>query len=290
MMKKSITYKISDMVIAINFEHAVEQTERFRSFIVENIVSDYKIEVKCVDELPVVKGNEMVHQEEYTVYLQESEFIRYYHSYGDKQNYYAVTVWDWENRKATINYLPQGKNFFSQSGNMLFHIGLEMILLREKRLILHAACVNTKFGGVLFTGQSGAGKSTQADLWVKHRDAFLINGDRPILSKEENGWKAWGSPYAGSSRCYVNENCDASAIVRVIQDSENKVRRLKGSEAFSVVFSGTTVNDWSREDVSMASELVIDLINSVPVYELHCTKNEEAVLILENVLKGDILI
>lgn len=183
--------------------------------------------------------------------------------------------------------MEQEKRFLNQSGNTFFHIGLEQIMVREQRLIFHAACIETIYGGILFTGPSGAGKSTQADLWIKHRNAFLINGDRPILSVDESGWKAWGSPYAGSSRCYVNKSCDIRAIVRVVQDSENKVVKLKGSNAFSTVFSGVTVNDWSREDVHMASELVIHLINSIPVYELHCTKSKEAIEILETVLKGE---
>ena len=279
--------EISRLAIGIDSPYEVTQTVNFKGFIKGNKKPDYIVELIPTENL-LFAMEDVVHSDvDYCVCRKKEQFLRYYFHPRCQGVIYAKSCWDWKEKRITVEYLPQYQEFLSESGNALFHIGLEQIMLREQRLIFHSACVETIHGGILFTGPAGAGKSTQADLWIKHRDAFLINGDRPILSVDENGWKAWGSPYAGSSRCYVNKCCNVKAIVRVVQDSENKVVRLKGSRAFSTVFSGVTVNDWSREDVCMASELVIQLINAIPVYEMHCTKTEEAIEILETVLKGE---
>lgn len=279
---------ISRLVIGIDSPYEVTQTVNFKDFIKGNQKPDYIVELIPTQDIQYDMENVVHSNIDYCVCKEKEQFLRYYFHSRCQEVVYAKSCWDWKKKRITVEYLPQYQEFLSESGNAFFHIGLEQIMLREQRLIFHAACVETAHGGILFTGPAGAGKSTQAELWIKHRDAFLINGDRPILSVDDSGWKAWGSPYAGSSRCYVNKHCAVKVIVRVAQDSENRIIRLKGSRAFSTVFSGVTVNDWSREDVNMASELVIQLINTVPVYEMHCTNTEEAVEVLEKMLKGEV--
>lgn len=279
-------YSISQIVIDLKVPHEIKQTDGFNPFETEERET-YSVEFVPVEEIAPPTGEVIERSTDYIVIKENDRCNRYFWDSCSDEEIYAKSQWDWKNKKGIIKFLPSYKKFFSESGNSLFHIGLEQILLRENRLVFHAACVDTIYGGILFTGPSGAGKSTQADLWIQHRDAFLINGDRPILQKCDMGWNAWGSPYAGSSKCYVNQSCEVKAIVRVVQASENRVNHLRGVQAFSTVFSGVTVNDWNREDVNLASDLVIDLLSSIPVYELYCTKTEEAVEVLEMALKGE---
>lgn len=279
-------YDISQIVIELHSTYSIKQTDNFAPFETE-AKKTYSAEFIPVERIEEPTGEVAGKNQEYIVIKENGRYHRYFYDSFSDNEIYAKSRWDWEQNKVIIEVLEKYKRFFSESGNSLFHIGLEQILLRENRLIFHAACVDTTWGGILFTGPSGAGKSTQADLWIRHRDAFLINGDRPILQKCDMGWKAWGSPYAGSSKCYVNQSCEVKAIVRVVQASENRVNHLRGVQAFSTVFAGITVNDWSREDVNLASDLVINLLSSIPVYELYCTKTEEAVEVLETALKGE---
>ena len=150
-----------------------------------------------------------------------------------------------------------------------------------------AACVDTSLGGILFSGVSGIGKSTQANLWCKYRGAKQINGDRPILSKENGGWTAWGSPYAGSSNVHVNDSCDIAAIVLLKQAERCAIRKLSTAEAFRGVWAGLTVRTWDAAFVERASELTIELATGLPVYEFCCTPDEEAVRFLEEELRKD---
>ena len=189
-----------------------------------------------------------------------------------------------------MEYLEKGAPMIRDLHSAFFHIGFEGLMIRENRLILHAACVRTSFGGILFSGPSGIGKSTQAELWCKYRGAELINGDRPILTPDVAEWRAWGSPYAGSSKCYRNESCPIAAIVMLEQAETCAIRQLKPQEAFRSVWSGTAVQSWDSVFVERASDLVLDLIGKIPVYELKNTPDEAAVECLEAALRKEFFV
>ena len=45
---------------------------------------------------------------------------------------------------------------------------------------------------IAFSGPSGVGKSTQAEIWKQCFQADILNGDRALLRKADQGWKAYG--------------------------------------------------------------------------------------------------
>lgn len=201
---------------------------------------------------------------------------------------YAVAQYDHTNGRIQIDCLPKGAHCVSELHNSFFHIGFEAILIHKERLCFHAACVDAELGGILFSGPSGIGKSTQADLWNSCRGAKHINGDRPILSKEQRGWRAWGSPYAGSSGCHVNESCPVTAIVMLRQSPSCRIRRLTAAEAFRAVWSGLTMYSWDKWFVEKAFDLTMELIKTVPIFEFCCTPDQAAVEFLEQELRKEI--
>lgn len=170
--------------------------------------------------------------------------------------------------------------------NQIFHMtAWEKLLCERDRLVLHASCISTEYGGILFSGVSGIGKSTQADLWVQHRNSHLINGDRTILYKAETGWKGYGSPYAGSSRVYLNENVPIKAIVLLEQAKNNSIKKVAAGIAFRKLYTNMVVYPWDRQFVEKIINLISLLVAEIPVYILACSPDEEAVKTLETVLK-----
>ena len=198
---------------------------------------------------------------------------------------YALSRTDYETGTIQVQYLSEGEHCVSQMDNSFFHLGFEGLLIRQDRVCFHAACVSTEYGGILFSGPSGIGKSTQAALWQRHRGAKLLNGDRPILQRTESGFLAWGSPYAGSSKCHVNASVPVSALVFLAQEPENRIRRLKPSEAFRRIYAGLTMYTWDREFMNRAVELALELASTVTCLEFGCLPDETAVEFLEGQLK-----
>ncbi len=200
---------------------------------------------------------------------------------------YAVAEYDHSAGSIRIDYLAKGAHCLSEIHNSFFHVGFEAVLAHRNRLCLHASCVETSFGGLLFSGPSGIGKSTQAALWQKHRGAVQINGDRPILSGDGGTWLAWGSPYAGSSHCHINKSCPVAAVVMLRQSETCTLERLRLPEAFRAVWSGLTIHSWDRTLVEKAFDLTMELAGTVPVYRFSCTPDAAAVEYLEQELRKE---
>lgn len=142
---------------------------------------------------------------------------------------------------------------------------------------LHSSCVSLNGQGVVFTAPSGTGKSTQADLWKQHLDAEILNGDRTIIRREEDGWKGYGSPYAGSSNIYVNRSTELRAIFVLEQGTENTIYRMSSREAFVFLYKETIQNPWNRSYVEKMMKLLEQAVKELPVYRLICRPDAEAV-------------
>lgn len=163
---------------------------------------------------------------------------------------------------------------------------LERVLIEKETFVFHSSNINFKNQSILFTGNSGGGKSTQADLWAKYKDAEILNGDRNILGKEENQWFTYGTPFSGSSPYCVNKKNPLDAIIILEKGPINQIRRLD-IQGFNQIFSQVTVNPWDKEFCNKIMDLIIQLCNEIPIYVYSCTKDESAVNYLYETLVKD---
>ncbi len=279
---------VAGVGITLKTEEALPLSERFPPFLSAASADGYLVEFREVPGLPEPIGRPLYRGETYEVYSDGVGGFerRYFDGMHDFVVFARVTD-DLPARRELVEYLADGRELVMEMGNCFSFSGWEMLLLRERRLLLHASCVDTPVGGLLFSGISGIGKSTQAELWQRYAGARLINGDRPILHKGEDGWRAWGSPYAGSSRHFVNESCRVRAVVMLRQAPRCSLRRLKPAEAFRALFAGITVTTWDRSCMLLACELAESLTSDIPVYELSCTPDRAAVDLLRAELEEE---
>lgn len=283
---KAYGFSISGLTLLLETEQPLAVGEQFLPFLADAGKPDIRVVFRQVAALPPVP-EAVLHQDNcYRVHPDgRGGCLRSFFDAPRDFTPYALAYPEGECLR--VDYLEKGKRCVGELQNAFFHLGLEELLIRRERLCLHAACVDTGQGGILFSGPSGIGKSTQAALWTRYRGAKQINGDRPILSKRDGGWLAWGSPYAGSSRCHVNEKSPVRAIVMLRQAGACSLRRLELPEAFRAVWSGLTVHSWDQGFVQTACDLALELVSAVPVYELGCTPDEQAVECLERGLEKE---
>ena len=95
--------------------------------------------------------------------------------------------------------------------SVLSSIMLETLLLRHGRGVLHASYIRLpNERSILFSAPSGTGKSTQAELWRRYRNAQIINGDKAIVYLASEGVSVSSLPLCGSSG--ICRNVSGSAV------------------------------------------------------------------------------
>ncbi|MGN1168260.1 MAG: hypothetical protein ACI4S2_17740 [Lachnospiraceae bacterium] len=264
-----------ERIFAVHSTFEIEWYEWHKKFLhdtIENIVlpiTHYYIE--SYDIQPDVENlRSLYHGKNQHVYQGEEGEIRVHYLLGEEISIYCEERHD--------GYYIFINPVLTQEAYMYFvAMMLEKVLLESNALIFHSAYTVYGNEAILFTGPSGIGKSTQADLWVKYRDSKIINGDRSVLQKKNNIWNACGFPICGTSKISEDEDYPIRAIVYLKQGKENKLQRLKGLNAFRSVLGEISVNYWNSSASGKAIGLVENLCTEIPVYLLECTPTVEAV-------------
>lgn len=175
---------------------------------------------------------------------------------------------------------------FQEEGKIYSYLMMERVLIDHQGFYLHSSFVKHHGTGIVFSAPSGTGKSTQAALWEKYRGAEIINGDRTVLRKQNGGFVAYGSPYAGSSQIWKNESAPLKAIILLSQGPENVIRPAQNREAIRRLFPEILVNSWNPDFMDKVMSLLDSLIRTVPIYCLSCRPDEGAVELVERTLFG----
>lgn len=285
-MSHNYYLSVAGVKILLESDNPLTVNEEFLPFLMEPTTADLHAVIRRTNDMPRIPSKPIYADIFCTVTQDEAGNIqKFFFSSADGS--YIVSTYYADGASILIEYPSDYQIGILDLQNCFYCLGFEEYLLRRNKLCLHASCIDTALGGILFSGPSGIGKSTQAELWRKHRQARPINGDRPIVSKEDQTWLAWGSPYAGSSKVYVNDSCTVTSIILLKQASTCALRKLSHAEAFHGIWTGLTVRTWDRSFVEAASSLAIELVSTVPVYEFCCTPDEKAVKFLEAELRKE---
>lgn len=272
----NITIRFADVTIAFRFPSKIEIPKEFKGFLVEEENdNNVEYEIRLLEQPLYIVGNFVSSYRGIQVYPTEEGFLRNYTPLREK-NGCQVACLHRKNQKHILYYPSLKWDDYSQELHLLHLIGIEEVLIRHQALLLHSSVVKLGEHTVLFSGPSGIGKSTQAKLWETHLGAKIINGDRCVIRKKENAFWGSGSPWCGTSGIYSNEQAPIKGIFILKQASVNRVRRL-GIEAFKALYSQCVVNTWDRTFMEQLTELLTGLLESVPVYELACRPDQEAV-------------
>lgn len=279
--------EISGLHIDIHTDAPLQITDAFLPFQSFFEKADILAEVRQTDQLPCIKG-ERVYDSDTCFWIDTGDGLVSVFQDAEQDNHIYAMRQKLDDHHVVIWYLPGYGKCFCQDHNTFFHMRFADLICPFGRMILHASLIKSAFGGLLFAGPSRIGKSTQADLWHKSEGAQLLNGDKPILAKNDRGnWLAYGSPYAGSSRIYVNSCVPVRAIIMLKQGKCNEISRLNTAQAFRRLYENLIVNVWDRNFIHMVCDLATDLVKKVPVYELVCTKDTRAVQVVKRTLEGE---
>ena len=156
------------------------------------------------------------------------------------------------------------------------------ILLSKGVLHLHSSFVLYRDKAIIFTGPSGIGKTTQAELWRDYEDGLIVNGDAALIRKVDGVWTAFGTPIHGSSPYCENRQAPIVALIRLDQGEENVLEPVGGYEALTTCLPEFYHPKLDSETEEIFWHTVDEFFSEIPVYHLTCRPDRESVELVKN--------
>lgn len=142
-----------------------------------------------------------------------------------------------------------------------------LILAERGGFLLHAASAICSGRAFLFSGVSGAGKTTMARL--APADVTLLTDEISYVRPGIDGYSAFGTPFAGEL-ARAGENCTAavSGLFFLEQGPENRIDEISSTEAVRRLMRNIL---FFAEDHALVEKLLAtacDFVNRVPIRRL----------------------
>ena len=290
-------YQFGNVTLVIDAPITFERWDRMELFRTMQCNTEQRIVLNCRMEEYEVPSD--------AVYLRNEVYSDFYQTKEDEICMYAPYI---NHEKKSLMWLvvPSGEDFYQpKQGTEIYlnfyihpeipkeylhmhelikHIHLVHALQKFDVWILHSCYVSTLAGGILFTGNSGVGKSTQGDLWMRYADATIVNGDRSLIYEGEDGFYANGFIYSGSSPFCLNESSKIRAIVFLKQGAENRIISMRAGLAIRNLYMQLVSSPHRHAEKDKRLNFAEKLYQGTEVLMLECRPDEEAVRVLQEYL------
>lgn len=149
-------------------------------------------------------------------------------------------------------------------------------LLDFGAFLMHGAVVGLDGKAYMFTAPSGVGKTTHTGFWLEtFPDAFIINGDKPILRFEGDRVYACGTPWAGKEGKNKNISLPLNAICLLERGKENEIVKAGFKQIYPFIIS-QTYRPYDEKHITKTMQYIKDLGEKVKFYLLKCNLDPSA--------------
>lgn len=152
------------------------------------------------------------------------------------------------------------------------------LLARGRGVELHACGVADAGGrGYLFVGESGAGKSTSARLWLGQPGVELLSDDRIIVRREGGKYWMYGTPWHGEEEISAPRKVELSRIFFLRHGTRNELVAQTRVEAAARLFSNAFPTFYNADGLGFTLEFLDELTGAVPCAELAFVPDERVI-------------
>ena len=159
-------------------------------------------------------------------------------------------------------------------------------ILEKNGIVYHSSTILFDNCAILFTADSGTGKSTHTELWKKYLGADIINDDSPAIRLAENGLTVFGTPWSGKTEFNINASAPMKALVFLERSKVNYAERISYKEALPQLVHGMMTRPVYRNSMEKALFMIEQIAAKIPLYKLGCDISRQACDVIKNKIFG----
>ena len=255
--KDALSIEIGGMAIALHtqdsaFRRLIE--ERYRGFVGSSSRPNFEFEVNLHEAQEPAESDDDSAADELEVKIEGDDWVL---RRGDFQ-----ARWD---RNSSRGQIRQSCNPYSIDS--VLRIVHTLILAREGGFLVHAASAIRGGKAFLFSGVSGAGKTTISRL--APADATLLTDEISYVRREGNRYTAFGTPFAGElAKLGENQSAPLSALYLLEQGLANRIEPVGATEAVQRLLRNILFFADDAEMVKLVFQAACEFASVVPIRRL----------------------
>ena len=153
---------------------------------------------------------------------------------------------------------------------------------------LHSSAVVVDGRAYLFSADSGTGKSTHTQLWLRRFGdrAYILNDDKPAVMLADGQLFAWGTPWSGKSDLNENRCVPLQGVCFIERSEKNSIRRIDASEALPEIIR-QTLRVLETEDMERLLALLDKALPLCRCWRMGCNISPEAAELSYSAMTGE---
>ncbi|KGL59133.1 hypothetical protein [Polaribacter sp. Hel1_85] len=186
-----------------------------------------------------------------------------------------------DNEKSTL-IIPTIKNSYQYTEEFLLFL-FSKLCIKKSKLIFHSATLIDKDDNAyVFFGPSGVGKTTISKKLI---DYEVFSDDMVVLEKNNKEYILHKTPFERAKTYSKPKSVNIKGFYRLVQSTNLEKRKLDRGSAFNCFLSNLWFDNYEKNDLEPYFEVIKDIVNNIPVYELYnskLTNQNEIITILKH--------
>lgn len=287
-MNKVVYIKIADIIIRLHSNTDILLEEGFNDFIIHDSNGYFDVDVECLNDLESMKlpdsssvfegSNET--QINYKVHRPnaklptldfEVSLIFEIFNQNDLGKIQNITYTNHNFTRWQIHSIGE-----KETEPLKFPMGpilYNYICQSFEAVMIHASCINDNGKGRMFSGFSGAGKSTMSEIW-KSEGRLIINDDRLIIRKKNDEFVVFNTPMYYYD---TYKSVPLNSVFLIRHCPENQINKLGGALAVTRMLAFCIQNNFDASMVQKNLQLIQELNKKAGIYDLGVVPTKEII-------------
>ncbi len=280
-MKNSIIISIAEFIIELNAEIPIKLESGYLPFLCKSAESKPDIKIDCMDGFPDIISElgtpvfeaENEFQKFYSIYQNNDDLLFAMYNQQNINQLQQIAVLNSDLSAWKLYCKPEADGFYYPLKYPFGPIMMHYLTQKTGSAMMHASCVYDGKVGRIFTGFSGNGKSTMADIWNKN-GCTVINDDRIIIRQIDGQIFAFNTPMFYPDK---PKKAPVKFVYLISHSPENKIKKLSGAAALSRSMAFFIQNNFDKKQINNQFNFFNSALEHLQVFELGFVPDEKVI-------------